>query len=204
MMLNLESGEVASLEFSSIERDDAIGEVGLEHYGVPPELNLTDPTEHVHQRLELSKQLLKADGFAGPVLLLFGEGRGRIFPISFDDDEPREIKMAALVESVSAWQFDGAVYASETWLGRPGSKGQLLGVPASRLLPSNREFFNDDSLGQRDEGLIVVGMSASGKGRVLTQPFGRVVGGYIFGKVMIDESGREVPDFLRPIWERWN
>ena len=158
----------------------------------------------MHQRLELSKQLLKADGFAGPVLLLFGEGRGRIFPISFDDDEPREIKMAALVESVSAWQFDGAVYASETWLGRPGSKGQLLGVPASRLLPSNREFFNDDSLGQRDEGLIVVGMSASGKGRVLTQPFGRVVGGYIFGKVMIDESGREVPDFLRPIWERWN
>jgi hypothetical protein len=39
MMLNLESGEVASLEFSRIERDDAIGEVGLEHYGVPPELN---------------------------------------------------------------------------------------------------------------------------------------------------------------------
>ncbi|MDR6867390.1 hypothetical protein J2Y69_001993 [Microbacterium resistens] len=203
MMLDLESGEVATVGFRGLERDDSedFAEFGRQHYGEPPRFT-TDPIAHVDERMELSKQFLKADGYAGPILMLFGNGGGRLFPIAFGDDEPREMKIAAVLETVGAWQFTGAVFSSETWIGLPGSKGELVGVPKSRLLPSNREFFSEDSKGgARDEGLIVVGLSADGRQRVLTQPFGRVLGGYVFGQLL--ENEMSVPTFLRPLWERW-
>lgn len=203
MMLDLESGDVASIRYGGIERDDfeELAKFGREHYGEPPKFT-TDPIAHVDERMELSRQFLKADGYAGPMLMLFGDGKARLFSVAFGDDEPREMKIAAVIESVGAWQFTGAVFSSETWIGLPGSKGELLGVPKSRLLPSNREYFGEDPRGgSRDEALIVAGISADGRQRVLVQPFGRVLGGYVFGQMLKDEVA--VPTFLRPLWELW-
>ncbi len=204
MLLDMATGKVSGVEFVPIERDEALAEVGRERYGSPPLLNWTDPIEHVVQRMELSKQFLQSDGYAGPMLVLLGGGRRRMFPLPFSDSEPRAAKVAAAVDSVGAWPFDGAVYSSETWLGLPGSQGELLGVPAARLLPSNREFFDSDPRGRRDEALIVVGISADGRSLILYQPFGRVVGGYLFGEMANDDSGTAIPDFLRPVFDRWS
>lgn len=203
MLVDLATGKVSGVEWVPIESDEALVEVGKERYGDPPLFDWTDPIEHVAQRMELSKQFLESDGYAGPMLVLFGAGRRRMFPLPFSDNEPRAAKIATAVDSVGAWQFDGAVYSSETWMGLPGSRGELLGVPASRLLPSNSEFFDEDPRGRRDEALIVVGISADGRSRVLSQPFGRVVGGYLFGEPTSDDSGAHIPDFLRPILDRW-
>lgn len=204
MMLDLESKDVTAVSYFGIERDDSeeFAKFGLQHYGEPPKFS-NDPITHVDERIQLSKQFLQADGYAGPMLILFGDGRARLFQVPFSDDEPREAKIAAVIESVGAWQFTGAVFASETWIGPHGSKGKLLGVPKSRLLPSNREFFGGDrKSGDRDEALIVVGLSVDGRQRVLVQPFGRVLGGYVYGHPVVD--GVPVPSFLLRIVERWH
>lgn len=203
MMLDLESGKVTAGSYFGIERDDSeeFAKFGRQHYGDPPKFS-NDPIAHADERMQLSKQFLQADGYAGPMLVLFGDGRTQMFQVSFGENEPREARIAAVIESVGAWQFTGAVFASETWIGAPGSKGELLGVPKGRLLPSNREFFSEDRKdGDRDEGLIVVALSADGRQRVLVQPFGRVLGGYVFGKMLVNEVA--VPLFLRGIPERW-
>lgn len=202
MMLDVESGETATLHLMSVERDEEVGRLGVERYGMPPSFS-TDPIAHVDQRVEFSKNFIRKDGYAGPMLMLFGPGGGRMFPISFSDHEPREVKIAAAIESVGAWQFTGAVYSSETWLGYSGSRGTFLSVPRSSLLPSNSEFFNEDRRGDREEALIVVGISADGRSRSVTVPFGRVLGGYTFGEAIISESGDMIPRFLRPIWQHW-
>lgn len=201
MMLDVETGEVVTIRMTSVERDEEVGRLGIERYGMPTAFS-TDPIAHVDERIEVSKSYLQKDGYAGPMLVLSGSDSRRMFPIPFDDNEPREVKIAAAVESVGAWQFNGAVYSSETWLGRSGSRGTLLGVPRSRLLPSNTEFFNSDAR-DREEALIVVGIAADGRCRVVALPFGRVLGGYVFGEPMIDEEGGMVPRFMRPIWVNW-
>lgn len=204
MMLEVETGKVLMAGYLGVERDDSeeFARFGRERYGEPLKFS-TDPITHADERMHLSKQFLQADGYAGPMLILFGGGRAQMFQVAFGNNEPREARIAAVIEAAGAWQFTGAVYASELWLGSPGSKGNLLGVDKGRLLPSNREFFGDDRKGpDRDEGLIVVGLSADGRQRVLVQPFGRVLGGYVFGREMVDEV--PVPSFLRGILERWS
>lgn len=204
MMLDLESGKVTASRYFGIERDDSeeFARFGRQHYGEPPKFS-NDPIAHVDERMQLSTQFLQADGYAGSMLILFGGGSAQVFPVSLGENEPREARLAAVIETVGAWQFTGAVFASETWIGHPGSKGDLLGVPKNRLLPSNREFFGEDRKdGGRDEGIIVVGLSADGRQRVLVQPFGRVLGGYVFGRPLVNKVA--VPPFLRGISERWS
>ncbi|NRG41175.1 hypothetical protein HRK28_09595 [Rathayibacter sp. VKM Ac-2835] len=199
-ILNLETGKVAQIGFLSYEYDKESAPAGIERYGQPPKFS-GDPISHADDRMKLSKQFLRADGYAGPILMLFGEGRGRLFPVPFNRDDPREVHIAAIVESVGAWQFDGAIYSSEMWLGYPGSKGMLVGAPPGLLLPSNQEVFDEDLQGGRDEALIVVGLTSDGRHRVLAQPFGRAIGGYIFGPLL--ENELPIPEFLRPLWDRW-
>jgi hypothetical protein len=202
MMLDVETGEVVTIQMISAQRDDEIGRIGVERYGMPPSFS-TDPIVHVDERVALSRTFIEKDGYAGPMLVLFGPGGSRMFPISFVDHEPREAKIAAVVESVGAWQFTGAVFSSETWLGRTGSRGRLLNVSPSTLLASNTEFFSADRRRDREEALMVVGMSGDGRSRSVVIPFGRVLGGYRFGEPIISESGGMIPIFLRPIWKHW-
>jgi len=200
-LFDLSTGEFSHFEWMTIERNEDLAEVGRQRYGAPPGFT-KDPIVHAMERLELSKQFLEADGYAGPMLLLFKGGEGRLLGLSFQDGHPRELKVAATVESVGAWQFDGAVFTSETWLSS-GGRGSLLGVPAEDLLPSNDEYFSAAKGGDRDEALIVIGLSADGRSRALTLPFGRTSSGIVYGKLMDDDSGASIPSFLNPIWRRW-
>jgi hypothetical protein len=206
-LYDLATGDVMSYEYVAIDRSDApddLETVGLKRYGERPQV-FRDPLENAVARLTLSKQFLEADGFSGAVLLLTKGDEGRIIPIPIENDRPRELKVAAVIESMGAWPYDGAVYSSEMWLsvvgGEPGES--LVGVPRARLFPSNTESYDEDPIGSRDEALIVIGLSADGRSRCLSLPFGRVLGGYRYGELDDDESGENIPAFLRPIWAKW-
>lgn len=201
-LFDLETGEVARVEYVKIERDEELAKVGAERYGVPPGFS-ADPIEHAYARLQLSKQFLEADGYSGPMLVLSKGDELRMHGVIFVDDEPRELKVAAAVDAEGAWPFDGAVFSSETWVTSPGGRGSRVGVPADQLLGSNSEFFNSDVVGNRDEALIVIALAADGRTRCLVQPFGRTVDGIIYGPLVDDYSGSMVPPFLKPVWRYW-
>ena len=202
MVVDVQTGEVTRIEYGSFDRDVEVDSPATQRYGAPPRVS-NDPIEYVADRMNTSKVYLESDGYVGPMLLLFKGHEVRVHLTPFDDEEPRELKIRAAIEANGAWQFDGAVFASETWLGYPGDRGRWLPVPASRLLPANAEFFNADSRGDREEALIVVGLAADGRSRVLTLPFGRVMGGYVFGNAIEDVSGNGIPGFLSPVWDHW-
>jgi hypothetical protein len=201
---NLATGQVFSLEYATVKLDKNIAKVGQVRYGEPPAFT-ADPILHVSERLELSKTFLEADGYSGASLILMSSitKEMRLIPAFIEDGVPREMKIQGAIDSVGAWQFDGAVYSSETWLGVPGGRGSLLGVPASELLDSDTEFFNADPVGNREEALIVVGLTSDHRSRAITLPFGRTKDGIVYGPLMEDDSGAMVPGFLSPIWRRW-
>jgi hypothetical protein len=201
------TGEIMSYEYVAIDRPDApddLETVGLKHYGEPPQVS-RDPIENALARMTLSRQFLEADGFSGSILLLTRGDEGRIVPLPIENDRPRELKVAAAIECMGAWPFDGAVFSSEMWLSVVGGDAQerLIGLPRVRLLPSSTNLFDDDPVGGRDEALVVVGLSSDGRSRCLSLPSGRVVGGYKYGKLDDDDSGAGIPAFLRPIWAKW-
>lgn len=202
MVVNAATGEVSTIGFEKIARDEKVLEEGRARYKFVPEPGL-EPIEHAHARLQLSKVYLQADGYSGPSLVLFGEGGPRVSAVVFSDQEPRELKIAAAIDAQGAWQFHGAVYSSETWLGLPGSRGSHVPVLKHQLLRSNDEFFDRDPLDDRDEALVVVALTSNGRSKVLMLPFGRVLGGYVFGELIEDDSGDLIPGFLSPIWRRW-
>lgn len=203
LIVNLETGEEVTIDRVRVDLDASAVDRGEQRYGYRPK-RTNDPIEHAIGRLELSKVFLQKDGYAGPSLALFGDGGIHLHSVMFGDDEPRELKIAAAVESEGAWQFHGAVYSSETWLGLPGSRGTFLNVPKHRLLGSNDDLFHAKRALGRDEALIVIALSSDGRSRTLTLPFGRVLGGYVFGELVDDDSGAMVPTFLRPIWQHWD
>jgi hypothetical protein len=201
-LFDLETGETAKIQYVKIERDDELGRVGAERYGMPPGFS-SDPIEHAGARLELSKQFLEVDGYSGPMLVLFKGSELRMHGVFFVDGEPRELKIAAAIEAEGAWPFDGAVLSSETWITSPGGRGSRVGVHPDQLLQSNSEFFNGGVAGNRDEALIVVALAADGRSRCLIQPFGRTADGIIYGPLLDDSSGSMVPPFLKPVWRHW-
>ena len=127
----------------------------------------------------------------------------RMYGLSFDDEEQRELKVAATVDGAGAWPFDGAVYSSETWIAFPGGRGVAVGLSPEELLESNSEYFGPDTKGDRDEALIVIALTAEGRSRCLIQPFGRMDGGIVYGELIDDYSGSMIPSFLSPIWRTW-
>jgi len=200
-LYDLATGERMGFRYGTIEKDDDLMQVGLERYGPLPEKHSSDPIEHAPERLEYSKQFLLADGYSGPMLVLSRDEEVRLLGVWFDDDEPRELKIAASVDMVGAWPFTGAVYSSETWLGVP--RGSLLGVPPEELLDSNDEYFTVSVAAGREEALIVIGLASDGRSRVLIQPFGRTKDGIVWGPLTDDATGRFVPRFMNPIWRNW-
>lgn len=200
-LYDLATGERMGFRYGTIERDENLEKVGLERYGPGPQRHSSDPIEHVPERLEYSKRFLLADGYSGPTLVLSREKELRLLSVSFEDDEPRELKIAASVDMVGAWPFTGAVYSSETWLGVP--RGSLLGVPPEELLDSNDEYFTASVAAGREEALIVVGLASDGRSRVLIQPFGRTKDGLVWGSLTDDATGQFVPRFMSPIWRNW-
>lgn len=200
-LYDLATGERMRFRYGTMERDDDLAKVGIERYGEVPETHSSDPIEHAAERLQYSKQFLAADGYSGPMLLLSRGSEVRLLAIWFNDDEVRELKIAAGVDTVGAWPFTGAVYSSETWLSVP--KGSLLGVPAEDLMDSNNEYFTTSAAGGREEALIVIGLASGGRSRVLIQPFGRTKEGIVWGPLTDDASGQLVPSFMSPIWRNW-
>jgi len=201
---DLETKNLRSYDYVRVERrdDPEFAELGAKRYGTPPVFS-HEPLKHATARLELSKQFLEADGYSGPMLALFKGEETRYQPISFQADRPRELNVATAIELHGAWQFNGAVFSSEIWLGTLAGRGSLLGLPKEQLLDSNTEFFDEDPAGDRDEALIVVALTADGRSRSLTLPFARTAEGIVYGD-LTDESAREaIPVFLRPIWRRW-
>lgn len=201
-LFDLETGETARFEYVKVERDDDLIEIGKKRYGLPPKFT-KDPISHAMERLELSKQFLETDGYAGPILLLYRGNESRMHAVVFPDSDPKELVIAAAVEAEGAWPFDAALFSSETWLSAPGGRGSLLGVPSEKLLDSNDDFFNAGAGGDRDEALCVVVITADKRSRVLMLPFGRTTEGIVYGKLIDDDSGRLVPSFLYPVWRRW-
>jgi hypothetical protein len=201
---DLATGKVFSSEFVEMKRDDDIAKVGLARYGAPP-IFTSDPIEHTAQRLILSKQYLEVDGYSGPSLMFFNstEAEMRSIATIFEDGVPRELKIQGAVDGCGAWQFDGAVFSSEMWIGTSTGRGTFLDVDPSELQESNTEFFNPDPVGNRDEALIVVGLSADGRSRVMTLPFGRTETGIVYGDVIDEVDGGSIPRFLSPIWRNW-
>lgn len=207
-LYDLETGQVSRFKYVKVERDEGLIKIGQERYGVPPGFS-NDPIEHAMERLELSKQFLETDGYSGPILVLFKGDEVHMHAVIFADNEPRELKIAAAVESEGAWQFDGAVFSSETWLERPSGRGSIVGVPNDLLLRSNTEFFNSDPVGGRDEGLVVMALTADHRARCIIQPFGRTASGIVYGPI-VDErrvagDGKRaiLPMFLRPLSRHW-
>ncbi|MGP5608408.1 hypothetical protein [Arthrobacter rhombi] len=201
-LFDLETGEVATFKYVKIERDEQYEENGVERYGALPGFSV-DPIEHAYERLQLSRKFLESDGYSGPMLVLSKGDEIRMHGVIFHDNEPRELKVAAAVDLEGAWPFDGAIYSSETWVASPGGRGSRVGVPADQLLGSNAEFFNIDTVGNRDEALIVVALAADGRSRCLVQPFGRTADGIVYGPLVDDSSGSMVLPFLKPVWQQW-
>lgn len=202
-LIDAETGELASIERVTVMRDEDAGQAAAERYGFTPKLD-GGPIEHALQRLEASKRFLEKDGFSVPMLLLFrGSKEVRVQTVVFEEDNPRELMIAAAVEAEGAWQFDGAVWASETWIASP-HRGALVGARTEDLLPSDDEFFDADRIGNRDEALYVVALAKDGRTRTLTLPFGRTRAGIIYGQLQDDVSGKDLPLLLRPIWARWS
>lgn len=196
------SGEVSRLEFVNIDLDPDLARVAAERYGSEFELG-NDAIEHAHLRLETSKRFLEADGYAGPFLLLFnGKSSMRVHPTPFPANKPREMIIEQSIEVNGAWQFDGAVFASELWITVPDGR-QLIDVAPEDRLPSDTELFDPDPIGGRDEALTVVGLTKDGRNISMVLPFARTKHGIHYGELMIHEDKGAVPEFLRPIWSRW-
>ncbi|AYG03446.1 hypothetical protein [Gryllotalpicola protaetiae] len=201
--LDVETGETAHYSYASFERDDDAIEEAAEKYGEPPTMS-SDPIDHALERLEMSKRYLEVDGYSGPMVLFFGEdGRRQLTGTMFPDGTPREVSIRGLVESLGSWPFSGAVFASETWLGRPGDRGTLVPVPISEMLPPEDGFFNAGAAADRDEALIVVALTSDGRNRSLTLPFARTKAGIVYGNLLDEDDPDAVPNFLRPISRRW-
>ncbi len=202
-MIDVNSGEMMSLGYGSIERDESLGELGRKRYGLMPATGV-DAIAHAENRMELSKRFLEADGYAGPMLLLFrGTEEMRMHPVFFGKNEPREFKIAATIDMDGSWPFDGAVFASEIWLSSDDGRASLVDVPREERLPSNEEFFDSDEVGNRDEALVVYALAADGRSRLLMLPFARTRSGVVYGKLSDDTSGTMIPALLRPVWRRW-
>ncbi|WP_434769395.1 hypothetical protein [Curtobacterium flaccumfaciens] len=204
-IFDLATGRLIVSHYARVDRADDeadIIKVGLQRYGKPPRLS-SDPIEHASQRLDMSKRFLEADGFSGPMLILFGDGGIRLHAVAFETGRPREMAIAKSVELEGAWPFTGAVYASEMWLQTAEGRGSLVGKHPDDLLASNTEIFDADPIGGRDEALIVVAVSSDGRSRVLTLPFGRAADGIVYGELSDDDDGLTVPPFLRPVWRHW-
>lgn len=204
-IFDLATGHLLVSHYARLERADNEAEiikVGLQRYGKPPRLS-RDPIDHASQRLEMSKRFLEADGFSGPMLILFGDGSPRLHAVVFETGRPREMAIAKSVELEGAWPFVGAVYASEMWLQTAEGRGSLVGKHPDDLLASNTEIFDADPIGGRDEALVVVALSSDGRSRVLTLPFGRTDNGLVYGDLSDDDDGLTVPPFLRPVWRHW-
>jgi hypothetical protein len=202
-ILDISTGEIMKLGYGRFERDDSLVGLGRKRYGMVP-VSGVDAIEHAVNRMELSKRFLEADGYSGPMLLLLrGLNDIRVHPIAFGIDEPRELKVATTVEINGAWQYDGAVFASETWIWSERGRGSLVGLPPEELLSSNDEFFDPDQQGGRDEALVVYGLAADGRFRVLLQPFARTRHGIAYGELSDTSEESMLPLFLRPVWRRW-
>jgi hypothetical protein len=207
-MIDAATGSLLDISYGRMEFNAEAAEVGRARYGFTPKLGPgIDAIAHAESRMELSKRFLEADGYSGPMLILFrGETDIRVNAVTFGRDEPREFKMQATVELHGAWPFDGAVYASEMWLtslNSPRPRGELMGLSEGDLLESNTEFFDADPVGGRDEALIVTAVAADGRSRVLMQPFARTKSGIVYGELTDDASGEMVAPFLRPLWRAW-
>ena len=163
-LLNARTGELARPKYAYFERDEELIKIGREKYGTPPAFS-PDPIEHALERLELSKRYLEADGYSGPSLVLTRGEDAHIHALTFAKDQPRELRVALAINAEGAWPYEGAVYASETWLQSPQGRGSLLGLPGDVLLPSDTEFFDPDPVGDRDEALIVIALAADGRAR---------------------------------------
>lgn len=201
-IIDANTGEMMRLAVGRMERDDSSIAVGKQRYGyVPPRSK--DPLEHAEGRMELSKRFLEADGYAGPMLMLFrGMDDLRLNGLFFGSDESRELKVAATVDMQGAWPFDGAVFATEAWIGT--SRNAFVDVAEEDVAASDTEFFDADPVGGRGEALVVYALMADGRYRTLMQPFARVGDGIAYGDLRDDASPGLIPPFLRPIWRRWS
>tara|TARA_B100000519_G_C14251652_1_gene442751 strand:- start:1993 stop:3312 length:1320 start_codon:yes stop_codon:yes gene_type:complete len=202
-VFDLASGKGSSYGYTTLESDSEVVEEGKRRYGSQFTEFTRDPIEHAAERLKMSKRFLEVDGYAGPVLVLFNGGDVRILGLMLHDDEPRELTVAATIQSVGAWPFQGAMYASEMWLTTPEGRGSLLGQAPGKLLAPDDEFFTADPIGGRDEALVVIALAADGRSRSLVQPFGRTTSGVVYGTLIDDDSGSWIPPFLNPIWRNW-
>jgi hypothetical protein len=202
MIINVETGEVSTYEYGRLVYDEEAAKIGMARYGDTFGFD-KDPIVHALERLELSKRYLETDGYSGPMLVLFSGDDVRLHAVTFDEDEPRELKIATAVEANGAWQFDGALYTSEAWLAVPGGRGSLIGVRPEDLIASNDELFDADPVGNREEALSVIAFTADGRYRSLTLPFGRTKDGIVYGKLIESRVKESLPPFLRPVWRRW-
>lgn len=205
-MIDAKTGALLNYEYIVFGRDDAAIERGKQRYGLTPQMGV-DVIQHAEFRMQLSKRFLEADGNSAQVLLLFkGMQEVRVNGVVFGKQEPREFKIAAAVEGHGAWPFDGAVFASETWITQyKGNhrRGAFSGIPEEDLVSPPEDMFDADPVGGREEALIVEALAADGRSRVLLQPFARTRSGIVYGPLIEDTTGRMVTPFLRPVWRRW-
>ena len=154
-------------------------------------------------KMRHAKNFLNVDGYAGTVMHFLKGEESAIAPLSFGQNEPRELKIDLALSDLGAWQFETVIFASEMWITVLGSGGLFPEIPMERRLAANDEFYNADEQGGREEALIVVGLSKSGSHHVATLPFARTVDGIVYGQTQADKTANAVPRFMRPVYRTW-
>lgn len=203
LLLDAATGEVSHIRYYAMERDESIAAVGLQRYGAPPVFG-GGPLEDCQPQLELSKQLLEADGYAGPILRVYdGTNSIGMGALTFDQKTPREMKVDAMADQFGAQHIDGVLYASEIWLRRPGA--EVSSTTAGTDVPAGEGgFYDADAIGGAAEALAVMAFTEAGTCRTLILPFKRTAGSIEYGALHDADSPGQIPLFLlRPFVKRW-
>lgn len=162
----------------SYPEEDVIDEQSLSHI--------------VYEALEYAKRLLQKDGGVIPVAFIFAEsGDIVLLVLPFNTDQEKFVCRTALKDTVKRLAAVAVVFISEAWVATIGPDRNLFDVTLEGV----------ENIPDREEALIVVGVTKENLSFKASQTFQRKEEDFIFGELDGTSTPAVFDAFVDNLWD---
>lgn len=208
--IDIATRTISRVEYHSIPRDDAAIPRLMKKYGKPQKFG-RGPINDADERLSMSKVFLENDGFTSTTIYFYrGRDIIRAAPVNIRSSSPRELAVQIALESLGAETVDGALFATEMWIG--GSLDRADGLVSKAATQDAIEtdtghpqpFYDSDPVGGCLEALAVYAVTAAQGVRSLLVQYHRADGRVSYTPLLDSTDPRNLPPMLlRPLLRHW-